>query len=203
MTERFYLDLGRFLRVMLQGKNQNTWSEQLPMICLAANSTIHSTTKLSPFFLMYGRQPNLPIDIAHRGLHTEDKDDTIPFPQKAASHATKIVKKMAKAFQTVKEAWKNDIDHRSRAYSGIAPEGFKVGAKCMIFTPARRKNVSDKLTSGWTGPFVISKKLSEILYKVRTDPDNGSATKSPKGIISLSRMKLVGKDDSTSGKQLS
>ena len=91
MTERFHLDLGRFLRAMLQGKNQNTWSEQLPMICLAANSTIHSTTKLSPFFLMYGRQPNLPIDIAHRGLHTEDKDDTIPFPQKAASHATKIV----------------------------------------------------------------------------------------------------------------
>ena len=113
---------------------------------------------------MYGRQPNLPIDIAHRGLHIENKDDAIPFPQKAASHATKIVQKMAKAFQTVKEAWKYDIDHRSRAYSGIAPEGFKVSAKCMVFTPARKKNVSDKLTSGWSGPFIISKKLSEILY---------------------------------------
>ena len=56
MTERFHLDLGRFMRAMLQGKDQSTWADQLPMICLAANSTIHTTTQLSPFFLMYGRQ---------------------------------------------------------------------------------------------------------------------------------------------------
>ena len=81
---------------------------------------------------------------------------------------------MAEAFQTVKEAWKNDIDHRSRAYSGIAPDGFKVGAKCLVFTPSRKKNVSDKLSSGWMGPFIITKKLSEVLYKVKTDSENGN-----------------------------
>ena len=105
---------------------------------------------------------------------------------------------MAKAFQSVKEAWKNDIDHRSRAYSGISPEEFKVGAKCLIFTPSRKKNVSDKLTSGWSGPFIISKKLSEILYKVKADPNSENASKPPRGIISLSRMKLVTNDSHTS-----
>ena len=69
------------------------------MIYLAANSTIHTTTQLSPFFLMYGRQLNLPIDIAHRGLHMENKDDAIPFPHKAANHATRIVQKMAKVLK--------------------------------------------------------------------------------------------------------
>ena len=59
---------------------------------------------LSPFFLIYGRQPNLPFDIAHLGLHMENNDDAIPFPPKTASYATKIVQKMAKAFQNVKEA---------------------------------------------------------------------------------------------------
>ena len=39
----------------------------------------------------------------------------------------------------------------------------------MVFTPARKKNVSDKLTSGWSGPFIISKKLSEILYKAKLE----------------------------------
>ena len=73
----------------------------------------------------------------------------------------------------------------------------------MVFTPERKKDVSDKLTRGWSGPFIISKKLSEILYKVRTDSDNESATKSPKGIISLSRMKLVGRDETPSGERSS
>lgn len=128
----------------------------------------------------------------------ECKDDSIPFPQRAAEHAARIVRRMTKAFQSVKEAWKNDIDHRSRAYSGIAPDEFKVGAKCLIFTPSRKKNVSDKLTSGWSGPFIISKKLSEILYKVKADPDSENASKPPRGIISLSRMKLVTNDSHTS-----
>ena len=198
ITERFHLDLGRFLRSMLEGKAKDSWSEQLPWICLAANSTIHTTTQLSPFFLMFGRQPNLPIDIAHRGLQMENRNDSIPFPQRAAEHAARIVRRMAKAFQSVKEAWKNDIDHRSRAYSGIAPEEFKVGTKCLIFTPSRKKNVSDKLTSGWSGPFIISKKLSEILYKVKADPSSENASKPPRGIISLSRMKLAPNDSHTS-----
>ena len=199
ITERFHLDLGRFLRSMLEGKAKDSWSEQLPWICIAANSTIHTTTQLSPFFLMFGRQPNLPIDIAHRGLQMECKDDSIPFPQRAAEHAARIVRRMTKAFQSVKEAWKNDIDHRSRAYSGIAPDEFKVGAKCLIFTPSRKKNVSDKLTSGWSGPFIISKKLSEILYKVKADPGSKNASKPPRGIISLSRMKLVHDSHTSNG----
>ena len=93
---------------------------------------------------------------------------------------------------------KNNIDHRSRAYSGIAPEEFKVGTKCLIFTPLRKKNVSDKLTSGWSGPFIISKKLSEILYKVKADPSSENASRPPRGIISLSRMKLAPNDSHTS-----
>ena len=128
----------------------------------------------------------------------ECKDDSTPFPKRAAEHAARIVRRMTEAFQSVKEAWKNDIDRRSRAYSGIAPDEFKVGAKCLIFTPSRKKNVSDKLTSGWSGPFIISKKLSEILYKVKADPGSKNASKPPRGIISLSRMKLVTNDKHTS-----
>ena len=113
MTERFYLELERFLRAMLKGKAKNTCSKQLPWICLAAYSTIHATTQLLPFFLMYGRQPNLLLEIAHWWLHRENRDDSIPFPQTTAEHAAKIFRKMVEAFSTVKGAWKIVIDHRS------------------------------------------------------------------------------------------
>ena len=87
----------------------------------------------------------------------------------------------------------SEIDHRSKAYSGIAPDGFKVGAKCLVFSSARKKDVSDKLQSGWRGPFIIGKKLSDISYQVKADPDIENPPRPPKGIISLSRMKLVRK----------
>ena len=151
---------------------------------------------MSPFFLVFGRQPNLPLDIVHQGMRaTQDENEPLPMPQRAAQHASKIVNKLADAFQAVKKAWKNDIDHRSRAYSGIAPDDFKVGAKCLVFTPSRRKNVSDKLVSGYKGPYIISEKISDILYRVKADPSFPNNPKPPKGIIGLSRMKLVNSRD--------
>ena len=91
----------------------------------------------------------------------------------------------------MKQAWKNDIDHRSRAYTGIAPEEFKVGAKCLVFTPQRSKHTSDKLQSAWKGPYIISEKLSDILYRVKADPNNIVRQRPPKGIVTLSRLKLA------------
>ena len=44
---------------------------------------------------------------------TENKHDLAPFPQKAAEFVAKTIKKMVEAFQTVRNTWKSDIDHRS------------------------------------------------------------------------------------------
>ena len=41
------------------------WEEALPKVCIAYNTSIHSTTGYSPFYLMYGREPRLPIDIVY------------------------------------------------------------------------------------------------------------------------------------------
>merc|ERR1712015_111218 len=183
IEERFHLDLVKFLRAMLQDKNKEDWSEKLPWICLAANSTIHTTTQLSPYFLLFGRQVNIPIDIIHHKMSTSmQAQEELGFNTKWGAYASKTIEKIREAFKKVSEAWKSDTHHRSRAYSGIAPDGFKVGAKCLVFTPQRSKNTSDKLQSGWKGPYIISEKLREILYKVQADPNNTDRQRQPKGI---------------------
>ena len=42
---------------------QTNWDEPLPFICFAYNTARQESTGFSPFFLLYGREPNLPVDI--------------------------------------------------------------------------------------------------------------------------------------------
>ena len=50
------------LRVVLKG-NHKSWDEYLPYIEFAYNCVVHSTTKLSPFEVVYGFNPITPLDL--------------------------------------------------------------------------------------------------------------------------------------------
>jgi hypothetical protein len=54
--------LGTMLRVVLK-KNLKVWEECLPHVEFACNRATHSTTKVSPFQVVYGFNPLAPIDI--------------------------------------------------------------------------------------------------------------------------------------------
>ena len=41
------------------------WEEHLQRLCMAYNSSVNPTTGYSPFYLMYGRQVKMPIDIMY------------------------------------------------------------------------------------------------------------------------------------------
>ena len=47
------------------GQHQSVWDTNLHQVCLAYNTSVQSTTGYSPFFLMFGREACLPIDIGH------------------------------------------------------------------------------------------------------------------------------------------
>ena len=47
------------------GNHQADWQQHIRKLCLAYNSSIHSSTGVSPFFLMFGRQVKLPIDLMY------------------------------------------------------------------------------------------------------------------------------------------
>ena len=48
---------------MYSNITQNNWAEILPFLQLAHNTSFSSTMHETPFFLMFGRQARLPIDI--------------------------------------------------------------------------------------------------------------------------------------------
>jgi hypothetical protein len=62
ITERFNQTLISMLGT-LEPSMKTSWHQHVPAMTHAYNSTPHSSTGLSPFYLMFGRQPRLPIDI--------------------------------------------------------------------------------------------------------------------------------------------
>jgi hypothetical protein len=64
--------LGTMLRAVLK-KKLKMWKECLPHVEFAYNRATHSTTKVSPFQVVYGFNPRAPIDILP--LPTSESDD--------------------------------------------------------------------------------------------------------------------------------
>ena len=52
-------------------EHHNTWSDYLPLVMMAYRSAIHSVTKYSPFYLLYGRSCALPIDCMYQTIKTK------------------------------------------------------------------------------------------------------------------------------------
>ena len=50
-----------YLRKYLE--DSNDWVDLLPSICFAYNTSVHSSTKYTPFFLVYNRRPTLPHQV--------------------------------------------------------------------------------------------------------------------------------------------
>ncbi|KAJ8290620.1 hypothetical protein GJAV_G00015370 [Gymnothorax javanicus] len=62
LTERFNQTLCTSL-VKYTNKRQTDWDRHLPPVLLAYRSAVQASTKHSPFYLVYGRQPKLPVEL--------------------------------------------------------------------------------------------------------------------------------------------
>ena len=62
-TERTNRTLKQYLRITVRHRPAR-WASYLPLAEIAYNSATHTATGLSPFFLVYQRHPNHPLDLA-------------------------------------------------------------------------------------------------------------------------------------------
>ena len=62
LDERFNQTLQRSLLKMVDD-NENEWDNYLDSVLFAYRTSKQASTTFSPFFLLYGRKPRLPIDL--------------------------------------------------------------------------------------------------------------------------------------------
>ena len=60
------------LTQFVEQERQNNWDLKLEKPSFAYNTAVNATTKCSPFELMFGRIPKLPIDLVYDQTNAED-----------------------------------------------------------------------------------------------------------------------------------
>ena len=88
LTERFNKTLVGILSMYVSA-HQKDWDELLPFASYAYNTSTHPSTNESPFFLMFGRDPNMVEDITPEN---EMENDAMTVERYRSDLVTKMVK---------------------------------------------------------------------------------------------------------------
>ncbi|MES9902836.1 MAG: reverse transcriptase domain-containing protein [Sedimenticola sp.] len=161
LVERLNRSLVQMLRTVGE-KNQKDWDKQLPKILLAYRSSVHSTTKFTPHFLMFGREVQLPIDVMFGGVGERFQSAT-QYAQETKAHLDKAFEFVRTNTGAAQKQQKKQYD--KKVYGTPLTEGDVV----MVYSPAVKQGLSKKLHKHWDGPWTIKRKISDVVFQLRKE----------------------------------
>jgi len=125
------------------------WDRNIPAVVFAHNTSINATLKEIPFFLMFGRYPVLPMDLA------------LNLPTSSLT-ADDMLNRLEKAFSRSRSNLvhtQQDMSHRFNR--NRSTHDFKVGDLVLYRIPTRKKGQPDKLQPKARGPYLVTEVLSD------------------------------------------
>ena len=179
LVERWHSTLYQMLSKYVS-TDQSDWDELLPM-CLFAYRTTHCTesTELSPFQIIYGREPKLPIE----RMLTPPQD----LSSSVQEHVEKVMAKV-RLYQTIanENAAKHHAKMKERYDKTTNDVDFKVGDKVWLYVPHTPPGLSKKFIHKWHGPYRIIEEQNEVHYFLR-NCDNNKLLPTPVHVNRLKR----------------
>lgn len=167
-TERVNRTLKASLTAFVQS-NQLNWSDYLQAIVFAYNITAHTVTRVTPYEMVFGRRPRIPIDnIMSRN---EFIDPLHPAPGALSSETVRMLKQHIVDSQ---QRNKERLDRNLRECT------FKEGDLVLIERPTRMKGAAMKLSYQYIGPYKITKRVNDLSFEIQTfRGPNGTAVVHP------------------------
>jgi hypothetical protein len=135
-------------------ENQDDWDDYLDMLELGFNSAVQASTQFSPYELLYGCKPRLPIDAAFA--------EAAPLNPAAVDRAQRMRGALAVARGKLLEAQQRQARNadRHRREASLA-----VGDLVLLSTDGLRlKDFGNKLCSRYIGPFPVTAVVNANAY---------------------------------------
>jgi transposase InsO family protein len=166
LTERFNKTLCNTLAKYVSDYG-DTWDTFLNAALFAYRTNQNSTTKYTPFKLLYGREAILPMDLQGSENQSNEAMD---------SQLQRHIKFITEDFQNIRTNAQQNITKaqgKQKQYhdQGIKLEKFNIGDKVLLYESAKAKVHGDKFREKWTGPYYIHDINGSGAYKLRTMED--------------------------------
>jgi len=153
LVERFNGTLVSELRAYVD-KHGKDWDIYIPFVLNAYRTSPHSTTKFSPYYLLFGREPETTLDTMHSNISKElMKMDTKKVEQ---LHQSELIENLHEGLKIAQENQEKTIQKYERSFNKKAKEvKFGPGDKVWLYCQQIKKGFSKKFHQYWTGPFEV------------------------------------------------
>ncbi|KAI9549855.1 pol polyprotein [Daphnia sinensis] len=156
LVERFNHTFAEMLS-MFVNSNHSNWDDVIDHVVFAYNTSKHESTGMTPFFLLYGREARLPIDVA---LGNNPNPVSTIHKFQLLHQLPSLREKVKRRLLLVQHRQKQRYDNRRKEKS------YKVGDLVWVYRPIRKKGRSTKLLH----------RLSKITYEVRSEQKHKKIT---------------------------
>ena len=158
-VERFHKDLNRLLNTATADTGQD-WEEVLPTCLLALRTARNRMTGVTPFYAMYGREAYLPLDAIY------------PVPNhpgfKRTVYGSDLTQRMQTIFRTIRQTLGKTIERARMNYTGkLEGRILEPNDLVWLYTRANNKNKGKKFQTPWSGPWIVTNRISNVLYHIQ------------------------------------
>ena len=177
LVERFNRTLCESLAKL--SDKTNDWDLMIAPTLFAYRTSKQATTKIEPFYLVYGRSAKLPVDF-------ETNSDTDDTPETLINRVSQLIDDLPQIRQQAQQQIKTvQVKQKLRHDKKLKKEiNFKIGDKVLYYLAANATSYSGKLNPKWKGPYYIHNvlpngayKLSEMDGRILRTPTNGNLLK--------------------------
>jgi hypothetical protein len=162
MVERFNHTIGECIAKLVQEDNKE-WDQFVDAVLLAYRTKKHKTTSKTPFYLVYGREATLPIDLKIPSRLENEEEN--PMQRRIYQLIVELEEERNNIFQRIEK----EQQKQKQAYDqqGISSK-LKIGDQVLVERTWLKNNFSAKLENKWIGPYFIHDVLKDNVYKLRT-----------------------------------
>ena len=149
--------------------NQNQWVNFVQQIVFAYNTSIHSSTGYTPYFLIHGREAIIGDEAILSSI--------TPVPSKP-DYVRHMLRDLQYAHQHIADRVKFDASVREKINDELKSLAvFRSGDQVYVYAPPKSgKGDSKKLMSRFHGPFTVLRALGRVTYLVENNSTHRKST---------------------------